>query len=117
MATNSHTGIIAAIIVAGLLIAAAIVYSSRGVKPSPEATDPFTAVKAAVIAQLSDPDSATFRNLREWVKGVPHLGYCGEVNAKNRLGGYVGYRTFLVSENKDRKPEVLYDPQVIGACK
>jgi hypothetical protein len=116
MATASSKGIVAAIILAGLLVAGAIVYSSGRGKSSTE-EDPFAAAKAAVTAELSDPDSATFRNVREWVKGVPNLGYCGEVNAKNRMGGYVGFRSFLVSKNKDGKLEVLYDPQIIGACK
>lgn len=42
----------------------------------------------AVRARLKDPDSAQFRN---------QAGWCGEVNAKNSLGGYVGYRRFIAS--------------------
>lgn len=47
--------------------------------------------KEAVAYQLFDPGSATFREVRMGV-----LDVCGEVNAKNRFGGYVGYRTFWV---------------------
>lgn len=52
-------------------------------------------LRKPLLAQLSDPDSATFRN--EKVVGPWRLEnsiYCGEVNAKNRMGGYVGYRWF-----------------------
>lgn len=37
---------------------------------------------------LKDPDTARFRNQR---------GGCGEVNAKNLLGGYTGYKRFMFS--------------------
>lgn len=44
-----------------------------------------------VRAQLKDPESATFRNVEQYPTGV-----CGEVNARNSMGGYVGYRGFVV---------------------
>lgn len=51
-----------------------------------------TAAREAVSAQLKDPFSAQFRNLR---RHSPHTaGWCGEVNAKNSFGGYVGWRLF-----------------------
>jgi len=42
---------------------------------------------------LADPNSAEFRNLsiREVTGAV-----CGEVNAKNRMGGFVGFTRFYV---------------------
>lgn len=46
----------------------------------------------AVRERLYDPESARFRGVR-----AVYAGYCGEVNAKNRLGGYVGYREFWAS--------------------
>lgn len=50
--------------------------------------------EAAVKAQLSDPGSAQFRNLRtKWNRGTKIV--CGDVNAKNRLGGYEGFRPFI----------------------
>ena len=39
-----------------------------------------------------DPDSAKFRNQK---------GNCGEVNAKNRFGGYTGYRRFIYNSETD----------------
>lgn len=47
-----------------------------------------------ILAMLSDPDSAMFRN--ETVVG-PWFRYgvvCGEINVKNKMGGYVGYVDF-----------------------
>jgi hypothetical protein len=47
----------------------------------------------AVKQKLIDPSSAEFRNVRP----TSAWGICGEVNAKNRMGGYVGFRYFKVS--------------------
>ena len=46
--------------------------------------------KKAVSANLKDPESAQFRNIRETTPGF----LCGEVNAKNAMGGYVGFKRF-----------------------
>lgn len=48
-----------------------------------------------VLAQLKDPGSAEFRN--EKLKGgltVKSSFLCGEVNAKNAMGGYAGFVPF-----------------------
>ena len=58
--------------------------------------------KAAVAARLLNPDGAKFRNiaaLKEKVGQFAHPAMvCGDVNATNKLGGYVGYRRFLFIE-------------------
>jgi len=51
---------------------------------------PTAKAKALVSAQLIDPDSAKFRNVREHGAIV-----CGEVNGKNRMGAYVGFKPFV----------------------
>lgn len=55
-------------------------------------------MRKPILATLNDPDSAKFRSetlSSPWsVKGSV---LCGEVNAKNRMGGYIGYRAFYVS--------------------
>jgi hypothetical protein len=48
--------------------------------------------KRAVAALLIDGKSAEFRNVRVIAEAV-----CGEVNAKNKMGAYVGFSRFLVS--------------------
>jgi hypothetical protein len=46
-------------------------------------------IKAQVAAELRDPSSAQFRNIREGTEVA-----CGEVNAKNAFGAYTGFRKF-----------------------
>lgn len=50
--------------------------------------------KAAINRKLSDPDSAQYQN-------ISTAGACitGEVNAKNRMGGYVGFQAFIYDPN------------------
>ena len=48
--------------------------------------------KSHMIASLKDPDSVKFR--AETSQGNP-LTICGEINAKNSLGGYVGFKRFI----------------------
>ena len=54
------------------------------------------AAKAVVAYDLKDPESARFRSIeiRDFQGGKL---ICGEVNAKNSYGGYVGYQKFLAS--------------------
>lgn len=54
-------------------------------------------LRKPVIAHLNDPDSAQFRDEKlfsGWT--IEQSALCGEVNAKNRMGGYVGYAPFTV---------------------
>ncbi|WP_068370921.1 hypothetical protein [Kerstersia gyiorum] len=54
-------------------------------------------LRKPVLAGLNDPDSAKFRNEKfvgPWT--FAHGNLCGEVNAKNMMGGYVGYEGFTV---------------------
>lgn len=44
-----------------------------------------------VKQDLIDPSSAMFSNQK---------GFCGEVNSKNRMGGYVGKTRYIVLNNK-----------------
>ena len=56
-------------------------------------------MKAMILVRLKDPGSAEFRNVRylgDWT--VQGGVLCGEVNAKNAMGGYVGYHHFEVFE-------------------
>lgn len=48
--------------------------------------------KAAVTAAFKDPASAQFQSLFISGRALPVL--CGEINAKNSYGGYVGFRRF-----------------------
>jgi hypothetical protein len=66
--------------------------------------------KAQVLANLKDPDSARFEGLREvhltsGGKGSTIDVVCGSVNAKNSMGGYVGFLPFAyLKDVKDHAP-------------
>ena len=58
------------------------------------------AAKAKVIAahDLKDPDSAKFRDIGIYksTTGKGGVTVCGEINAKNAYGAYIGFRRFMV---------------------
>lgn len=74
-----------------------------------------TKFKQLLTQNFFDPDSAKFRNLTGYgfagsepgsLMVFPDTGtlitVCGEVNAKNRSGGYVGYRRFFAVYSMDK---------------
>ena len=81
--------------------------------------------KALVAEQLTDPDSAQFRDIEVIDKGDGKFVVCGKVNAKNRMGGYVGYEVFVVVGDKAfilTEPESIYEKithfqTIVDACK
>ena len=89
------------------MIAGAI-FLSRPYPPEPAKPDPFQELKTAVAAKMVDPGSATFRALS--VK-VADFAYCGEVNAKNRMGGYVGYQKFYTQRGSAGEWLVMLEPK------
>ena len=50
----------------------------------------------SVKGELKDPDSANFRN-EKIIRNEKGLYVCGEVNAKNSYGGYVGFMPYFSS--------------------
>lgn len=52
------------------------------------------AVKEAVAERLKDPGSAQFGEMRAARQPGKNAIVCGEVNARNSYGGYVGRRTY-----------------------
>ena len=60
-------------------------------------------LKRMATQNFFDPDSAKFRNLTghglksDGTGSQMMVALCGEVNAKNRSGGYVGYKRFLAT--------------------
>lgn len=58
--------------------------------------------QASIEERLNDPDSARYKSLVQ----VHRTGaVCGRVNSKNRMGGYDGFKSFVVREVGGR-PEV-----------
>lgn len=58
-------------------------------------------LKNRVATTLNDPQSAQFRNIKLSELSADEKFLCGEINAKNQLGGYVGFRPFAVSDDFD----------------
>lgn len=57
-------------------------------------------LRKQVLTTLSDSDSAKFQNEIFLVNSsIKTVALCGEVNAKNKMGGYVGYVKFFADEN------------------
>lgn len=63
-------------------------------RPAAPTEDPFiTRAKARLKQQLRDPDSARYQNIK--IKTVAgKRGLCGDVNAKNAMGGMTGFNQF-----------------------
>jgi hypothetical protein len=47
--------------------------------------------KKHIESELKDPSSAQYRQVREFSGSL----VCGEYNAKNSMGGYVGFKSFI----------------------
>ncbi|AVR21430.1 hypothetical protein L0Z13_15215 [Burkholderia multivorans] len=69
-----------------LAVSPALSYAQNSVSPEDE-----KAIKQAIIHELTDPDSAKFREIRISADGNTACGY---VNAKNKFGGYTGFKIF-----------------------
>jgi len=107
MSNSSTTPIALAIVAAAALIAGAVVLTSSKHQEK-SLPDPYKDLKEAVANQLFDPGSAIFKHIEKKV-----LGYCGEVNAKNKFGGYVGFKRFYIFKTTDGKWEITYFPDLI----
>jgi len=93
-------GIPSAAIIGGLLYLATAAHMSDAMLPMQGAVNlpMFLRAKTAVTNNLNDPGSASFRNLRtNEYHGKWYV--CGEVNARNRMGGLVGFTDFFVPVN------------------
>src|SRR5690606_9626711 len=58
-----------------------------------------TGPEADVRSVLNDPESAKFEAVRERDIGDGPVA-CGRVNAKNAMGGYPGFRAFMIKDGK-----------------
>ena len=66
-------------------------------------------IEEKVRRNLFDPEAAKFRNIK---------GNCGEINAKNKMGGYTGYRRFIYDAEFDTvsiedENDGLYNPKMM----
>jgi len=61
---------------------------------------------AVVKSKLNDPDSAVFRNHQKAKRGGEGV-WCGELNARNRMGGMVGFTRYVLAMEADRNLAIL----------
>ena len=66
------------------------------------------------MRDLNDTGSAQLRNLVVYASknalGEPWMLLCGEVNAKNLVGAYVGFRAFIVNSKFPEKYIIEDEP-------
>jgi hypothetical protein len=72
---------------------------------------PLKRAEQAIRDTLLDPDSAQFKNLSL----RSNAEVCGEVNAKNRMGGYVGFRNFNVTF-KGEENQIFLDTETLNVA-
>lgn len=86
-------------VVAMAATAVAVTIAVLHFKPMAGRNAQHEAAMAAVKGMLKDPESAQFSGL--WV-GPEGKYVCGEVNAKNAMGGYVGKQAFMLQVSTGR---------------
>lgn len=77
-------------LIAATLLAAATT-GAQAAPPPPSVQ----AVRQAVAAELRDPGAAQFRDVRVVASTEAGANACGEVNAKNGYGGFIGWQPFF----------------------
>jgi hypothetical protein len=89
---NRHVAFlsVAAVLALGLLFSPLLVIRTNATNPHDDRADSLRKARLPVMSALKDPLSAQFQN--ETLYGGTA---CGEVNAKNSLGGYVGFKRYI----------------------
>lgn len=88
-----------------ILLATLLQQAPAAAPSAPPTDEAISNVKAMVEAKLRDPYSAQWRNLRAFQHTDGSLIVCGEVNAKNAYGGYVGFDGFVYWNGKLTMPD------------
>jgi hypothetical protein len=97
------------------LIALSILTLHPSPKPTPFSSKEKAQIEKFVKDELADPQSAQF----QWYIPVDEMIYCGRVNAKNKLGGYVGFTPYQILYVRDRgqiavtTTTLIMDPEII----
>lgn len=70
-----------------------------------EKKSPRSQQRELVKRHLNDPDSAQFRN--DQPSKTRADSWCGEINARNRMGGFVGFTRYVTWMEKDRRLDAM----------
>lgn len=66
-------------------------------------------LRKPILAELNDPDSALFRDESYGGKWFGRPVLCGEINSKNKMGGYAGYVTFYSAPATDSQVKAMHE--------
>lgn len=80
-----------------------------GVTPLPVTSEQDRTAQSVVKGVLKDPYSAQFGAMSAFQLDNGDQVYCGQVNAKNSYGGYIGYKTFFVRMRGQSVQRVFLD--------
>lgn len=91
-----------------LLLLAALVCGAASAQT--DYSEVVTRAKSAVTRDLKDPSSAQYRNLYISESTGAHHTLCGEINAKNGYGAYVGFKPFYAEVEGDWSQYEIANP-------
>lgn len=77
-----------------IIILLPLLFLGEAQTKTPGNTINFEKIRQAIKQKLTDPDSAKFKNMRLFNAGQKSELVCGEINSKNRFGGYTGFQPF-----------------------
>ena len=69
--------------------------------------------RSAITRDFLDPGAAQFRDEVIYRKlsrdGLPYFSVCGQVNGKNQMGGYVGFKPYHYSASQSAPMSEVWD--------
>ncbi len=86
------------VLIAGI---AACILSAAGWYYWQQSLSPKAIAQKVARAYLNDPDSAIFEDVKQ-SKSRENI-WCGNLNARTKMGGYGGFKRFIVELHKDKK--------------
>ncbi|MBE8587750.1 hypothetical protein [Xenorhabdus griffiniae] len=99
-------------LLAVVALASVSFFAKSAITDRPLTQQEISLVEAEVKASLKDPGSAKFKHVNLIQDSESSIDvYCGQVNAKNSYGGYVGFKPFMVilltNQKNERKAMTL----------
>jgi hypothetical protein len=73
-------------------------------------------VETGISNAHRDPESTKFRSMRAYRLSNGDRVFCGESNAKNGFGAYVGYSPFYIRMSGSEVDSMLIDSDAVWAC-
>ncbi|OTA15240.1 exported hypothetical protein [Xenorhabdus beddingii] len=95
-------------LLAVLVLISVSFFAKSAITDRPLTQQEISLVESELKVSLKDPDSAKFKHVNLIQDSESSIDiYCGQVNAKNSYGGYVGFKPFimvlLTNDKNERK--------------